>query len=167
VPRVRGTGIFLFAMPNFTHILIASHGTPGAQAAEQAALAWCDAGGRLSHLVVVPDLWRGMMGDDWLNNASTRDTYGKYVESELQREIDIHIVRLRSQAAAAGIDYEFKVMLGKPTECLLAFSGEVAPALVVIGAPRPKGLPGLRSRMHPERLSVALTAPLLVIPHPR
>ncbi|MBI4190522.1 MAG: universal stress protein [Betaproteobacteria bacterium] len=154
-------------MPDFTHILIASHGTAGAQAAEQAALAWCRAGGRLSHLVVVPDLWRGMMGDDWLNNASTRDTYGKYVENELRREIDVHIGRLRSQASAAGIAYEFKVMLGKPTECLLAYSREVAPALVVIGAPRPRGLPGLRSRIHPERLVVALTAPLLVIPYPR
>jgi nucleotide-binding universal stress UspA family protein len=153
-------------MPDFTHILIASHGTPGAQAAEQAALAWCRAGGRLSHLVVVPDLWRGMMGDDWLNNASTRDTYGKYIESELQREIDVHIERLRSQAAAAGIAYEFKVILGKPTECLLAFSREVAPALVVVGAPRPRGVPGLRSRMHPERLVAALVAPLLVIPCP-
>ena len=167
MPRVRGIGTFLFAMPDFAHILIASHGTPGAQAAERAALAWCRAGGRLSHLVVVPDLWRGMMGDDWLNNASTRDTYGKYVESELQREIDGHVGRLRSQAVAAGIAYEFKVMLGKPTECLLEFSREVVPALVVVGAPRARGLPGLRSRMHPERLVVAMSAPLLIIPYPR
>ena len=154
-------------MTEFAHIVIASHGTPGAQAAEQAALAWCRAGGRLSHLVVVPDLWRGMMGDDWLNNASTRDTYGKYVESELQREIDVHVGRLRSQAAAAGIAYEFRVTLGKPTECLLAFSREVAPDLVVIGAPRPKGITGLRSRMHPEQLAGALVMPLLVVPYPR
>ena len=154
-------------MPDFTHILIASHGTQGAQAAEQAALAWCGAGGRLSHLVVVPDLWLGMQGDDWLNNASTRDTYGKYVESELQREIDVHVGRLRAQAAAAGIAYEFRVMLGKPTECLRAYSSETKPALIIIGAPRPKGQPGLRSRMHPEEVVAALTAPLLVIPYPR
>ena len=154
-------------MPDFTHILIASHGTPGAQAAEQAALAWCRSGGRLSHLLVVPDLWTGMMGDDWLNNASTRDTYGKYIESELQREIDVHVGRLRSQAAAAGIAYEYKVMLGKPTACLAEFGRETKPELVVIGAPRPKGLLGLRSRLHPERLGGALTAPLLVIPYPR
>lgn len=154
-------------MPDFTHILIASHGTPGAQAAEQAALDWCRAGGRLSHLLVVPDLWRGMMGDDWLNNASTRDTYGKYVESELQREIDAHVARIRAQAAAAGIAYECRIMLGKPTECLLEYGRETTPALVVIGAPRPKGQLGLRSRMHPERLGGALTAPLLVIPYPR
>ena len=154
-------------MPEFKHILIASHGTPGAQAAERAALGWCRAGSRLSHLVVVPDLWRGMMGDDWLNNASTRDTYGRYVESELQREIDVHIGRLRAQAAAAGSAYEFRTVLGKPTACLLAYARETAPALIVIGAPRPRGLPGLRSRMHPEQLVVALTAPLLVIPYPQ
>lgn len=154
-------------MPDFKHILIASHGTPGAQAAEQAALDWGRAGGRLSHLLVVPDLWRGMMGDDWLNNASTRDTYGKYIESELQREIDVHVARIRTQAAAAGISCECRIMLGKPTECLLEFARETAPSLVIIGAPRPKGLPGLRSRIHPERLGGALTVPLLVIPYPQ
>jgi nucleotide-binding universal stress UspA family protein len=153
-------------MPEFPHILLASHDTPGARAAERTALRLCNAGGRLSHLIVVPDLWRGMMGDDWLNNAATRDVYGKYVENQLQQEIQSHIDRLRPAALAHGIAYEFKVMLGKPTECLLAYSREVAPALVVIGAPRPKGRLGLRSRMHPERLVVALTAPLLVIPHP-
>ena len=154
-------------MPDFAHILIASHGTRGAQAAELAAFAWCRPRGRLSHLVVVPDLWRGMMGDDWLNNATTRDTYGKYIESELQREIDIHVGRLRAQAAAAGIDYECRVMLGKPAECLLAYCRETSPELVVIGVPRPKGQPGLRSRMRPEALVGILTAPLLVIPQPR
>ena len=154
-------------MPDFAHILIASHGTTGAQAAERAALGWCRTGGRLSHLVVVPDLWRGMLGDDWLNNAATRDTYGKYVESELQREIDAHVARLSAQAATAGIAYAVKVVLGEPTQCLLEYSSEIAPALIVLGAPRPRGQPGLRSRMHPVRLVGALAPPLLVIPYPR
>ncbi len=154
-------------MPAFAHILLASHDTPGARAAERTALEHCSAGGRISHLIVVPDLWRGMMGDDWLNNAATRDAYGKYVENQLQREIQSHIDRLRPAVLARGFAYEFKVLLGKPAECLLAHSRELAPALVVIGAPRPRGLLGLRSRMHPERLVAALTAPLLVIPYPR
>jgi nucleotide-binding universal stress UspA family protein len=154
-------------MREFAHILLASHDTPGARAAEHAAFGLCSTHGRLSHLIVVPDLWRGMMGDDWLNNAATRDVYGKYVENQLQREIQSHIDRMRPAALARGLAYEFMVMLGKPTECLLAYSREIAPALVVIGAPRPKGQVGLRSRMHPERLAVALSAPLLVIPYPR
>ena len=154
-------------MTEFAHILVASHGTPGAQAAERAAFALCPPRGRLSHLIVVPDLWRGMLGDDWLNNASTRDVFGKYVENELQREIDSHVERMRPQAAARDIAYEFRVVLGKPAGCLLAFSREVAPDLVVIGAPRPKGIGGLRSRLHTGELAGALGMPLLVIPHPR
>ena len=43
------------------------------------ALALAAPGARLSQLVVVPDFWKGMMGDDWLNNASTRDEYGRHV----------------------------------------------------------------------------------------
>jgi nucleotide-binding universal stress UspA family protein len=154
-------------MTEFAHVLIASHGTPGAQAAERAALALCRARGRLLHLIVVPDLWRGMMGDDWLNNAWTRDVYGNYVENQLRREIQPHIDRMRPDAMARDIAYEFKVVLGKPAECLLAFSRETAPDLVVIGAPRPKGISGLRSRMHPEQLVGALAMPLLVVPYPR
>jgi nucleotide-binding universal stress UspA family protein len=156
----------LSAVTEFAHILIASHGTPGAQAAERAAFAMCPARGRLSHLIVVPDLWRGMMGDDWLNNASTRDVYGRYVENQLKREIESHIERMRPHAAARDIAYECRVVLGKPTGCLLAYSREVAPDLVVIGARRPKGMGGLRSRIHPEQLAGALAMPLFVVPHP-
>jgi nucleotide-binding universal stress UspA family protein len=154
-------------MIEYAHILIASHDTPGARAAERAAFGLCGARGRLSHLIVVPDLWRGMMGDDWLNNASTRDVYGRHVENQLRREIQSHIDRIRPDALARGIAYEFKVILGKPTECLIEHSRALAPDLVVMGSPRPRSVLGLRSRMHPERLAGALAAPLLVIPHPR
>ena len=154
-------------MSEFAHILVASHGTPGAQAAEHTTCALCPARGRLSHLIVVPDLWRGMMGDDWLNNAWTRDDYGRYVETELRREIQSHLDRLRAQVLALGLTYEFRVVLGKPTDCLIALSREAAPDLVVIGARRPKGSAGLRSRMHAARLAEALAMPLLVVPHPR
>ena len=40
-------------MPEFAHILLASHDTPGAHAAERAAFDLCGAHGRLSHLIVV------------------------------------------------------------------------------------------------------------------
>lgn len=154
-------------MTEFTHLLVASHGTVGAQAAEREALALCARGGRLSHLIVVPDFWRGMMGDDWLNNAATRDTYGKHVENQLQREVQAHIDRLRREAQARDLGYEFRVVLGKPAECLLEYSRLVAPTLVVIGAPRPRGELGIRSRLHPDKLTGELAAPLLVVPRPR
>lgn len=149
------------------HILLASHGTPGARAAEQLALSLAPSGGRLEQLVVVPDLWKGMMGDDWLNNASTRDIYARHVEGQLQREIDEEVTRVRTQAQERGLQYAHRIVLGKPAECLLALAGELHPDLIVIGAPRPPNVRGLRSRMQLDVLMRGIVAPILVAPYPR
>jgi len=148
-------------------VLIASHGTPGARAAERAALELAAPAATIFHLVVVPDFWKGMMGDDWLNNASTRAAYGRHVESQLAREIEEHRLALEREVRAGGRRYEMKVVLGKPDAALIDYAAAVRPDLVVIGAPRPPGAPGLRSRLRAEKLAGALDAPLLVIPHPR
>ena len=147
-------------------IVLASHGTPGARAADRTALSLCRSGCALFHLVVVPDFWKGMMGDDWLNNVSTREVYAKYVEAELAREIDLHLQSLEQNIREKAIRYESKVVLGKPAECLIEYAERIKPDLVVIGSPRPKGSPGLRSRMNVEKLVVELKAPLLVVPYP-
>jgi nucleotide-binding universal stress UspA family protein len=130
------------------------------------ALALAATGARLSQLVVVPDLWKGMMGDDWLNNASTRDAYGRHVEQQLEREIEEEVARVRAQAAAAGLRYERRVVLGKPAECLLEAAAMLKPDLVVIGSPRPARTRGLRSRMQLETLVRGLAVPLMIVPHP-
>ncbi len=147
-------------------ILLASHGSDGARAAEQTALDLLGDGGGLFHLVVVPDFWKGMMGDDWLNNAVTRARFGKYVEDQLAREIGEQVVRLERAAKRSNIAYENDVRLGRPAECLIEAERSGAYDLVVVGAPRPKGTPGLRSRMTPEILVRSLNTPLLVVPHP-
>lgn len=122
--------------------------------------------GRLSQLVVVPDFWKGMMGDDWLNNASTRDAYGRHVERQIESEIELEVARVRGRARELGLRYERRVVLGKPAECLLESAAMLKPDLVVIGAPRPAGRRGLRSRMQVEALMRGLGAPLLIVPHP-
>lgn len=131
------------------------------------ALALAAPGARLSQLVVVPDFWKGMMGDDWLNNASTRDVYARHVESQLEREIEVEVARVRSQAIDIGLRYERRVVLGKPAECLLESAALLKPDLVMIGSPRPPRAKGLRSRMDPETLLRGLAVPLLVVPYPR
>ena len=153
-------------MAEFRAVLMASHGTVGAQAAERSTLALCGQGARLLHLLVVPELWRGMMGDDWLNNASTRAAFGRYLEGELGREIDQHIARVRLAAAALALDYQPHVMLGEPAACLLEHAASVRPDLVVIGSKRPRGAQGLRSRLRVEQILGKLPAPLLIVPHP-
>src|SRR3970040_1237108 len=119
------------------HILLASHGTDGARAAEKVALALCPPGGTLHHLIIVPDFWKGMMGDDWLNNASTREVYGKYVETQLEDEIHAHLRRMYKPSARRKIRYDYEVVQGKPTECLMARVAKGPVDVVVLGSPRP------------------------------
>jgi nucleotide-binding universal stress UspA family protein len=147
-------------------ILLASHGTPGARAAECVALTLAAPGAALFHLTVVPDFWRGMMGDDWLNNVATREAYCRHVEAQLASEIEHHRRELEPRVSATGATYVARIVLGKPADCLLAYAQETNPHLVVIGAPRRRDLPGLRSRMQTEALVRGLAAPLLVVPNP-
>ena len=147
-------------------VVLASHGTRGAQAAEAAALELCAAGATLAHLCVVPELWQGMMGDDWLNNAATRERYGKHVEAELSREIDEVRTRLEAESRSRGVEYQHRTVIGDPASCLIAYAAELTPQVIVIGSPRPPRSPGLRSRMKLEALVKSLKVPLLVAPYP-
>lgn len=150
----------------YQNVLLASHGTAGAQAAERLALSLCAPGATLYHLLVVPELWQGMMGDDWLNNVSTRIAFGNHLENEISKELDEHIARVGQAAAAQGVQYQPEVRQGDPANCLAELSNEVSHEVVVIGAPRPKGHEGLRSRLHVDKLSRELNVPLVVVPFP-
>jgi len=148
------------------HILLASHGTEGAMAAERMALSLCNKGAKLHHLIVVPTLWQGMTGDDWLNNGATRDTFRRYLESELGREIDEHCERVSHAAEDQSLEYSKTIVLGEPDECLLKASKVDDYDLVIMGSPRPKGKQGIRSRMLLEPLAKSLSTTLLIVPYP-
>lgn len=148
------------------NILLASHGTDGARAAEAMALAICSEGGELHHLLIVPEFWQGMTGDDWLNNGSTRDRFRRYVENQLDNELTEHCDRVRQLAEARGLRYVSKFARGKPEECLLEASDSDSYDLVVIGSPRPKHKTGLRSRIKLEPLTRGLKVPLVIAPYP-
>ena len=165
----KGARAFTMVIPRMNasnRVLLASHGTEGARAAEQMALKLCAEGSQIHHLVVVPELWKGMTGDDWLNNGSTRDRFRNYLETELESEVREHVDRLRSEAANQEIEYSAEVLVGKPEECLIEASQQADYDLVVMGSPRPKGKRGLRSRMTTEPLARTLSSPLLIVPYP-
>ncbi len=148
-------------------IIVASHATPGAIAAEIAALDLArENGASLHQLLVVPDFWKGMMGDDWLNNAVTQIRFGRYVENQLARETAVEIDRMTGIAKNQGTVFSYDIVLGKPAECLIDACASVTYDLAVIGSPRPKGAPGYRSRMALEPLARTLNTRLMIIPHP-
>jgi len=150
----------------FNKILVASHDTAGARAAEELACELCEPGGTLHHLYVVPDFWKGMLGDDWLNNAVTRDRFGDYVEGQLGKEIDEARDRLEAVVEGRGLQYGFEFRVGRPADQLLEVAWAVSPDIIVIGAPRPKEMAGLRSRMDLETLVRGLLVALIIAPHP-
>ena len=153
-------------MNSVNHVLLASHGTEGAQAAEQIAFNMCNKGAKLHHLIVVPSFWQGTTGDDWLNNGSTRDTFRRYLEEELSREVDEHCDRISKQAQQKELEYISEIVLGEPDQSLINSCKKENYDLVIMGSPRPKGVSGLRSRLKPESLVRSLTIPLLIVPYP-
>ncbi len=114
------------------------------------------------HALVVPDFWDGMQGDDWLNNASTRDSFARHLEGQLAAENAEQVAALKARCAALGIDSRSLVAYGDPAQTLLDMAREARPDLVVIGPPRAKGELGYRSRMNLEVLARGLACPLLV-----
>lgn len=147
-------------------ILLASHGTDGAKAAEQVALDLCAEGTLLHHLVVVPTFWQGSTGDDWLQNGSVRDGFRRYLEGELGKEVDENLTRVGKAADEKGIKLTNDMIVGEPDKVLLEASEQAEFDLIVVGNIRPKGIPGLRSRMLKDSMIRKLKTPLLIVPYP-
>jgi nucleotide-binding universal stress UspA family protein len=144
-------------------LLLCHHGTPGAAAAE--ALAGTVAAPGVTsvvHLLVVPELWAGMQGDDWLNNASTRDAFGSYVENMLENDARRELAAVEARCLERGLGYRSVLRFGEPAQIAVAVAGEAGANLVVIGPPRRKGEEGLRSRMDLETLVRGLRCPLMI-----
>lgn len=144
-------------------LLLCHHGTEGAAFAEALAYDIAEPGRTtLVQCLVVPELWAGMQGDDWLNNASTRDSFAHYVEQLLEKDATRELAVVKARCTERGLAYKAVVRFGDPAECAVAIAREEKAGLVVIGPPRPKGELGLRSRMDLERLVRDLACPLLV-----
>ncbi|MCB1984920.1 MAG: universal stress protein [Burkholderiales bacterium] len=154
----------------FRHILLASHGTTGAIAAENMALHVCAKAGTIDHLIVVPEFWRDMTGDDWLNNGITRDQFREYLHTDLGQEVDQHCDRLSRKVAAHALNYNRVVLFGRPDKVLLQYAKTKRYDLLVVGSPRPGGLPGiagLRSTMLTKKLTHVIQTALLIVPYPK
>jgi nucleotide-binding universal stress UspA family protein len=146
-----------------TTLLLAHHGTAGAMRAEALAFSLAvPATTTLVHLLVVPDFWDGMQGDDWLNNASTRDDFARHLERQLATENAAVVESLKAHCKERGLACRTHVAYGDPATRLLDLARETHSDLVVIGPPRRKGETGYRSRMDMETLVRGLGCPLLV-----
>jgi len=153
-------------MKGINNILLASHGTIGARAAEEAVLNICTTNTNVKHLYIIPDFWKHMLGDDWLNNQITREHFCHYLESELDREAQETIIRMRDQLKNLEINSSHQILFGDPQKCLVNICVKEDFDLVVTGSPRPKSILGLHSRMATNYLSKNLSISHMQVPHP-
>ena len=147
-------------------VLLASHGSTGARAAEQALLNMHLKDVEVIHLYVVPELWKHMTGDDWLSNQITQERFCNYLESELVNEAEITISRIEATLLECNAKYKSLFMFGDPKNCLQNVCEEHDFDLIVTGSPRPKFISGLHSRMMTDSIKKNLSTALLQIPYP-
>ena len=146
--------------------LLASHGTPGAIAAEDAAIALCDKGDELDHLIVIPSWWADMTGDDWLNNGVSRNRYRAHLESELNNECDTSVRRVYEKCQQENIHYHSIVMLGETDKLLQKLGSDEKYAKVIVGSHRPKHVGGLKDTMLSSKVIKNLGERIEVIAYP-
>lgn len=153
----------------FKYILLASHGTDGAVAAEDWALKVCARYGIIDHLIVIPEFWRDMTGDDWLNNGTTRDQFREYLQTELKQETEQQCERIKKKITHYGLTCNTIILFGRPDQMLLQQSKTSAYDLVVIGSSRPKDCKGkhhLRTTMLTQKAIHDISAPIWIAPYP-
>ncbi|MGE4290572.1 MAG: universal stress protein [Desulfovibrio sp.] len=145
------------------HILLATHGTPGAQKAEDLALDWAKHfGARLSVLSVINEDWKHMTGDDWLNTSTARNLFAEYVEGEIESEIQALWTRLKQKFA--GLEPGFLRRVGRPENVLCEVAREIDADIIIMGTYQKKQAPGWRARFENKILHPQLPCPVVVAP---
>jgi nucleotide-binding universal stress UspA family protein len=145
------------------HILLATHGTPGARKAEALALEWARSyGARVTVLSIINEAWGDMTCDDWLNTSATRNTFGSYVAGEIAKEIEHVWTRIKGEFE--GVEIDFLSKGGKLDDVLAEAARKVGPDVAVMGAWQKTQAPGFRDRFENKRLHPQMPCPLVVAP---
>lgn len=150
----------------FQHLLLCTHGTPGARLAERYVfdtLARSRPGMKITVLTVVSEDWSLMTGDDWLNSSATRNAFRRHVDEQLAREIEEDWGRIR-RTFPRSREARFKRIFGRVEETLVEAAEKYGCDLIVIGPYQKKQGPGFKERLSNKHLHPLLSIPLLVAP---
>ncbi|CCO24118.1 universal stress protein [Maridesulfovibrio hydrothermalis] len=145
------------------HILLATHGTPGAQRAEKLAAQWAEEySAKITVLSIINDAWGDMTCDDWLNTSTTRNKFGSYVAEEIAKEIGAVWDRLKIELS--GKEVNFISRGGKLDEVLARTAEELEADLIIMGAWQKEQAPGFRDRFENKKLHTKIQCPVVVAP---
>ena len=148
------------------HFLLASHGSQGGVAAEQAALQVCRAGDRLDHLYVIPSWWKDMTGDDWLNNGVSRNRFRDYLSEQLWQESQQVIRRVQLLCEQSDIVYRSLLQIGQSDKSLEHAVKKSDYTQIFMGSRRPKNKQGLCDTMLTARIEKQFARLLHIVSYP-
>jgi len=166
--------VSLFGVAMFNHVLLCTHGTDGAQKAENFVFKTLERNPdlKVSVLTVLDEDWRGMTGDDWLNSSKTHTDFLDHVEQQVSEEIAADWQRIKTSHPIAS-RVEFIQRTGKIAETITQVASTLNCDLIVIGPYRKskrfsihsKDMDmGLKARMENKKLHPLLPCPLLIAP---
>jgi len=145
------------------HILLATHGTPGAGKAEDLTSQWArQYGAKVTVLSIINEAWGDMTCDDWLNTSATRNRFRSYVASEIAMEIEAVWARIRKKFD--GVKIDFLSESGKLEDVMANAAEKVGADVVIMGAWQKKQAPGFKDRFENKRLHPQMPCPLVVMP---
>ncbi|PHR28456.1 MAG: hypothetical protein COA36_06155 [Desulfotalea sp.] len=158
----------------FKNILLCSHGSLGAQKAEEyvfTKLMPGFPGATVSVLTIIDKDWAEMSTDDWLNTSTTRTQFKDYVDEQLGREIAVDWQRMKEAYPLAEKVRYYKVV-GGIEETMAELAEKLDCDLIVAGAyyKKPRRLfstkmtPGLADTLVNKVLHPILPCPLLTVP---
>jgi len=149
----------------FNHILLCTHGTPGAQMAEKLVfndlLPKNSTTMKITVLTIINEDWKWMLGDDWLNTSKTHYDFLSHVDDQLGREIETDWTRIKDTFPAAST-LKFMKTVGPVEKTIAEVSRKLDCDLIVIGPYQKKQGKGFKARLKNKVLHPLLPAPLLI-----
>ncbi len=158
----------------FNNILLCTHGSDGAQKAEQFVfnkLIKENPDINVTVLTIIDKDWAEMSTDDWLNTSGTRTTFKDYVEEQLSREINKDWDRIKDKHSSSS-DAKFIRVVGGIEETIIEVADKLKTDLIIIGPYQKKKsrlfsvkmTPGLAATIDVKKLHPNLSRPLLIAP---
>lgn len=146
----------------FKRILIATHGTEGAQKAESYAIGLArQSAAELHGLYVIHKDWSSLVGIEWLHSSEKRMEFYRYAESQFNIRAE-EVLRAFAERAK-GIKVATSVKVGDPAEVIAEEARDRQIDLVVIGDKGNVRSEEYKARISLKRLMKLTPCPVLVV----
>lgn len=149
----------------FKKILIATHGTEGAQKAESYAIGLTrQSGAELHGLYVIHKDWSSLVGIEWLHSSERRMEFYRYAESQFYIRAEEVLRAFAERAKGMEMEVATCVKVGDPAEVIAEEALDRHIGLIVVGDNSDvRSSEEYKARISLKRLMKLAPCPVLVV----